>query len=130
MTLQENTSQNPPGNAPASDSAGLDNKSPALRDDRRGRGRNIRLLIGGMVWAIIGYLLFPNWVIAPITSEFHSHSGMPVWSLGILVSCGALFGLAMQSETAFSKWIGRHPWVSLAVILAIIAGWIVVLEKR
>jgi hypothetical protein len=130
MTLPENTSQNAPGNAPAPDSPGLDKKGPALRDGRRDRRHNVRLLTGGLVWAIIGYLLFPKWVIARITSQFHSHSGMPVWSLGVLVSCGALFGLAMQSETAFSKWIGRHPWVSLAVILAIIAGWIVVFEKK
>jgi len=90
----------------------------------------MRLLIGGMVWAVLCFLLIPNWVIHPITSQFHTRSGMPIWSLGILVSCGALFGLAMQSETAFAKWIDRRPWISLVVILGIIVGWIVVFEKR
>ena len=130
MTLPENTPQDTPENTPGPNSPGLGKKSPALRNSRLDRRQNISLLIGGMVWAIVGYLLIPHWVIAPITSQFHSGSGMPIWSLGILVSCGALFGLAMQSETAFSKWMNRHPWVSLVVILGIIVGWIMVFEKK
>ena len=115
---RENAPQNPPGN------------TPPLRNARLSRWQNMRLLIGGMVWAVLCFLLIPNWVIHPITSQFHTRSGMPIWSLGILVSCGALFGLAMQSETAFAKWIDRRPWISLVVILGIIVGWIVVFEKR
>jgi cation transport ATPase len=130
MNIPGNAPQNAPENTPGPNSPGLDKKIPALRNSRLSRRQNIRLLVGGMVWAILGLLFIPHWVIHPITSQFHSHSGMPIWSLGILVSSGALFGLAMQSETAFARWINRHPWVSLVVILGIIAAWIVVFEKR
>jgi cation transport ATPase len=126
MPLSDNTPQSTPG---ANDPR-LDKKSPVMRHRPRSRWQNMRLLIGGLAWALVCYLLIPNWVLSPITSRGHSRSGMPVWSFGILVSCGALFGFTMQRETAFSKWIDRHPWVSLVIILGIIIAWILVFEKK
>jgi hypothetical protein len=131
MTLPDNT----PRNTPEPDRPGLDKKIPALSGKWGVLSPRIGgPLIGGAVWALVCYLLIPNWVLSPINSRGHSHSGMPIWSLGILVSAGSAYGLllslTMRHETALSRLIDRNPWLNLVVILGIIVGWIVVFEKK
>ena len=75
------------------------------------------LLIGGLLWTVVGYLFFPNWVFTS-TNENSPTSGPLIWPAGIFALGIGVVQVAIARRPAIGEWFNRRVWLSVCLILA------------
>lgn len=95
------------------------------QDEKFGRWVMACVGLGGAAWASFGYVWIPRWLISPLGSSDERPSGIPIWSIGILVMALAVCWLALSVMPGVKVWFTRRQWAIQIGVLAVTALWMI-----
>src|SRR5262249_16147439 len=112
-------------------------KQPVVLASSEARQQNRAALTGlvtGLVWTVVGYVFFRNWILTAYGSSYDSHDdrlhystgneGPLLWPLGIFIFAIGLANLIRTRHPALADWFNRRVWRKVVFALSWASGFL------
>ncbi len=73
----------------------------------------------GLLWTIVFYLFFPNWIFTSGYEDSKDVGGPLLWPAGIWFAAAGLVQLLLKRYPSAEEWFEERVWLSVLLILAV-----------